>query len=125
MSAAQTVTDVERELKTPSSAISQRLEEAANEVNPGQVTGIRSSFGNGMQTTVLYMLTLLIIYIGWQYRGNVYITPEEGPGYALGIIGGSMLLLLLVYPMRKHMRWMRRLTATASTWGRTIPAGRW
>jgi hypothetical protein len=38
-----------------------------------------------------------------------YITPQRGLGYALGITGGSMMLLLLVYSARKRLSWLRWL----------------
>lgn len=31
-----------------------------------------------------------------------YLTPQGGAGYALGIVGGSMMLGLLIYPLRKR-----------------------
>jgi len=36
-----------------------------------------------------------------------YITPQRGLGYWLGITGGSMMLLLLVYSARKRFSWLR------------------
>ncbi len=33
-----------------------------------------------------------------------FITPETGLGYCLGIVGGSMMILLLIYPARKRMQ---------------------
>jgi hypothetical protein len=44
-----------------------------------------------------------------------YITPQRGLGYWLGIIGGSMMLLLLVYSARKRYAWLRWLGAIP-TW---------
>jgi hypothetical protein len=44
--------------------------------------------------------------IGWEFPTHRYITPETGVGYALGIIGGSLMLLLLLYPARKRLRWL-------------------
>lgn len=44
-------------------------------------------------------------------------TPEEGVGYWLGIIGGSLLLFLLAYPLRKRFRFMSRL-GSAPAWFR-------
>lgn len=38
-----------------------------------------------------------------------YITPQRGFGYWLGIVGGSMMLLLLVYSARKRARWLHWL----------------
>ncbi|HME41014.1 MAG TPA: hypothetical protein VKG63_18820 [Steroidobacteraceae bacterium] len=35
-----------------------------------------------------------------------YITPQRGIGYWLGIVGGSMMLLLLGYSARKRARWL-------------------
>jgi hypothetical protein len=52
------------------------------------------------------------LYIGWSMPTERYITPTRGFGYALGIIGGSLMLLLLVYSARKHFRWLRFLGPT-------------
>lgn len=47
----------------------------------------------------------------WGYHAHLerYITPQRGVGYWLGIIGGSMMLLLLVYSARKRVSWLRWL----------------
>ena len=118
MNEAQIVTDVDRALKTPSSGGLQLQEKAANEAKIGEVPGKRPVFSKALRTSVFYLLVIMILSIGWQHRGNVYISPEEGPGYTLGIVGGSMMLLLLMYPMRKHMRWTRGL-GPVSYWFRT------
>lgn len=60
-----------------------------------------------------YSLTLLAIEIGWLLRGSDYITPEDGLGYWLGIIGGSMMLVLLLYPLRKRIKLFRFLGETS------------
>lgn len=109
MGEVQIVTGVDRKMNMPSSDGMQPQAKAANEEDIGQEARNRPASGKGLRTTAFYVLIVMIIYIGWQYRGNVYITPEEGPGYALGIIGGSMMLLLLMYPLRKHVRWTRSL----------------
>lgn len=54
------------------------------------------------------ILILVLVYLGWQIRHEYLITAQHGLGYALGIIGGSMMLLLLIYPLKKrfhHSRW--------------------
>ena len=38
-----------------------------------------------------------------------YITPQRGFGYALGITGGSMMLVLLIYSARKRFAWLNWL----------------
>jgi len=48
---------------------------------------------------------------GWQIRGEEYLTAESGPGYALGIAGGVLMLSQFLYPLRKKLRWLRN-------WGR-------
>jgi hypothetical protein len=53
-----------------------------------------------------YFGIVLAIYMGWVTSDQRYIVPENGVGYWLGIIGGSMMLLLLIYPVRKRkVRW--------------------
>lgn len=60
--------------------------------------------------TPLFAFTLVafIIYGGWRVRQQQYLIAEEGLGYWLGIIGASMMLLLLLYPLRKNAAFMRR-----------------
>lgn len=47
------------------------------------------------------------LYRGWQLREEQYLVAEKDTGYALGIIGGTLMLLLLLYPLRKHWRAIR------------------
>jgi hypothetical protein len=59
------------------------------------------------------VLTVVALYVGWQFPTARYITPERGVGYALGIVGGSMMLLLFLYSARKRFRWLSFLGAVA------------
>ena len=47
----------------------------------------------------------------WGSRAHLerYITPQRGLGYWLGITGGSMMVLLLIYSARKRISWLRWL----------------
>lgn len=45
-----------------------------------------------------------VLVLAWLWRGEGRMTPEEGLGYWLGIVGALMMLLLLLYPLRKHFR---------------------
>ena len=45
----------------------------------------------------------LLVIVGWLSPLGTYITPRAGLGYALGIIGGSLMLALLIYPARKRL----------------------
>ena len=59
-----------------------------------------------------YSATLIAIGIGWLLRDRALINPEDGLGYWLGILGGSMMLVLLLYPLRKRIRALRFLGRT-------------
>ena len=56
-----------------------------------------------------YTLLLLALLRGWQLRDAFPFTAEHGIGYLLGIAGGSMMLALLIYPMRKRISHLRFL----------------
>lgn len=56
---------------------------------------------------LFYSLVIFLVYAGWQNRHMEVINAEYGTGYALGIVGGSMMLMLLLYPLRKRMKFMR------------------
>ena len=62
-----------------------------------------------LTTLAFYVLVGLVLYLGWKNREDSYLTAESGDGYVLGIVGGSMMLLLLLYPLRKKARFMRVL----------------
>jgi hypothetical protein len=59
-----------------------------------------------------FIALIAVLYLGWTMPTERYITPTRGFGYWLGIIGGSLMLLLLVYSARKHFRWLRFLGPT-------------
>ena len=62
---------------------------------------------NGFVVLISYLLVAFLIYAGWQRRMEWPLSAEYGVGYWLGIVGGSLMLLLLLYPMRKHSRLLR------------------
>jgi hypothetical protein len=54
-------------------------------------------------------VVIAALYLGWINRDEGHITAESGLGYWLGIIGSLMMLLLLLYPLRKRARFLRGL----------------
>jgi hypothetical protein len=48
-----------------------------------------------------------LLYAGWRARDAGYLAPQSGLGYALGVAGATMMALLLLYPVRKHARFLR------------------
>lgn len=57
---------------------------------------------------VIFAVVLSLIY-GWLHRSDMWITPKHGVGYWLGIGGGTMMLILLAYPLRKRSRTRRKV----------------
>jgi len=58
-------------------------------------------------TLLFSLIVVAVLAIGWQQRNEYWLTAEKGWGYALGIIGGSLMLVLLLYPVRKHWKFAR------------------
>jgi len=56
-----------------------------------------------------YSALLAALCVGWLLRDRGLVDPAEGLGYWLGIIGGSLMLLLLLYPAGKKSSLLRRL----------------
>lgn len=59
-----------------------------------------------------YTLLAALITLGWLLRDHRFIDPEYGVGYWFGILGGSFMLLLLLYPLRKRIRMLHVLGPT-------------
>ena len=66
---------------------------------------------------VFYAFIASAIYVGWLLHDDRLISPKFGVGYALGIVGGVLMLLLLLYPVRKRVRAFRKL-GRVSVWFR-------
>jgi len=54
-----------------------------------------------------FLLIFSVIAYGWLIREEELFSAEVGWGYWLGIIGGSLMLILMLYPLRKHVKRMR------------------
>ena len=59
-----------------------------------------------------FLLAVLAIYLGWTGRHERNISAEDGLGYAMGILGASMMAALLIYPLRKRLKSLKVLGAT-------------
>jgi len=56
-----------------------------------------------------YVTLIAALCIGWLLRKQGLVDPDNGLGYWLGIVGGSLMLLLLLYPAGKKSTLLRRL----------------
>lgn len=57
---------------------------------------------------LFFVCAMGIMLWAWQVRDFRYLQAESGLGYLLGIVGGSMMLVLLLYPLSKRIRAMQR-----------------
>lgn len=88
--------------------------------NRGQEQASRTSRVSKLHTAPkrqrgVVLFTIVVgaaLYYGWQSKVEQHLTAESGLGYLLGIVGGGLMLLLLLYPLRKRFRFMRLLGAT-------------
>ena len=65
-----------------------------------------------------YGAVLIALVGGWMTRERGVLSAEYGFGYVLGIIGATLMVLLLLYPLRKRVRALHRL-GSVRIWFRT------
>src|ERR1700690_1644957 len=84
--------------------------DAVQAVHEASMTAAPDRHTTRRRPVVPLLFAVLIIALlmgGWLLRDAEYTVADQGLGYALGIIGGVMMLLLLLYPVRKQARFMR------------------
>lgn len=67
--------------------------------------------GRARSDLAVYVVIALLIWSAWRISLGGWFTAGDDTGYWIGVVGGSMLLALFLYPLRKHLRWARN-------WGR-------
>ena len=58
-------------------------------------------------------MIILVIAAAWTFRHEGYIAADSGLGYWLGIAGAIIMILLLLYPLRKRYRFLNWTGAIA------------
>ena len=86
------------------------LETALNIPAPTEANPVTKTSPSLRSRAGLYGYSMLVaaLVAGWLLRGELLVDPKEGLGYWLGIIGGSLMLLLLLYPAGKKSQLLRR-----------------
>ena len=84
---------------------------ASKPATTGRTASARKARGGGLGTLLFYLSVVGVLVLGWQARDEKHLTAETGLGYALGIAGAVLMLLLMLYPLRKRLKLMRN-------WGR-------
>jgi hypothetical protein len=64
---------------------------------------------NFLRNNLLLLSTAIILLYGWTLRDDNYLSAEDGTGYLLGILGGSLMLAILLYPLSKRVTLLTRL----------------
>ena len=57
---------------------------------------------------LLYTLLVVLVVLAWPLSRTAFVRAAD-PNYWIGVTGGSLLLLLFSYPLRKHVRILQRL----------------
>ncbi len=78
----------------------------------------REPFSTHLLGRLGYGLVVAALVAGWFLRDRHVLAAEYGAGYWLGIVGASLMALLLLYPLRKRAKLFRRL-GPVSFWFRT------
>lgn len=86
-------------------------EVAANRITnaEGETTNRKPFLPRAEWSFVGYSVLAAVLCAGWILRTRKLVDPNEGLGYWLGIVGGTLMLLLLFYPAGKKSQLMRRL----------------
>lgn len=58
---------------------------------------------------VIGLLSSLVLLLAWLTASGTLYKPGDDFGYNLGLVGGIMMLTLLLYPLRKRVRFMDRM----------------
>ncbi len=72
---------------------------------------------------LFYLSAFAVTLYGWLQQTEWVHIPEEGWGYALGIIGGLMLLFQGVYPLRKRINALKQVGSTRFWFSSHIASG--
>jgi hypothetical protein len=91
------------ELQAPFEAIDLNVETEPRAEKRLLLRTLRHSAG-----TVAFVVSLFGFLIwAWLNRDNGVLTPKDGTGYWFGIVGASMMAIVLVYPLRKRLKIVR------------------
>ena len=61
-----------------------------------------------LRANLFTLSVIAVLLFGWNNRDDNYLSAENGAGYILGIVGGSLMLLLLLYPLSKRLSLLSR-----------------
>ncbi len=71
-----------------------------------------------LQAPFGFGLAALAVVVGWLGSDTRSLSADSGLGYFLGVVAVSCMTILLIYPLRKRIRWLRFL-GRVKDWFRT------
>lgn len=71
---------------------------------PTSGVGRRSSVPALGSDTLVYLILAILVWATWRISKLQLFEPGDDTSYWIGVTGSVMMLLLLVYPLRKYMR---------------------
>jgi len=74
---------------------------------PAEMTTLLQRVRSFAFRVLVITATMAIVVTAWQVRHGAPYKSGVGFGYVLGLVGGSMLLIMLLYPVCKRVRFMR------------------
>ena len=73
----------------------------------------RSTSSHASQTArgdlLLYVMLIALVAAAWVISRQNWFTANDDTSYWIGVAGGSMMLTLFAYPLRKYLRFMQGL----------------
>jgi hypothetical protein len=95
----------------PRTQTARRTERPAKKALDGESPPNRARSGAhpGRGDLFLYMLLTVLMVAAWQLSQTQLFKASEDTGYWIGVAGGSMMLALFSYPLRKYVPFMQRL----------------
>ena len=61
---------------------------------------------------LIFILSVALIVLAWIVKHGNYYTASSDFGYYMGLVGSLMMLMMLTYPLRKRVKFMKNWGAT-------------
>jgi hypothetical protein len=87
----------------------QPLQPQPPQPQPAHAARARDPLWMKFGAVIFYAFCAFVVYWGWHVRDQNYVSAKFGVGYTLGIVGTTLMALLLLYPARKRVRAFHRL----------------
>ncbi len=103
----------EAESTLPPDAVAETLEQAP--IDHASAPNASAASDRAVRTAAYlgYALAAFAVFVGWLLtRYYQLVDSQDGFGYWLGIVGASLMAILLLYPLRKRLKFMHALGAT-------------